>query len=825
MNTPPAHILTSPDQATQTRVVYRFSLLILVIVGLATPYAYWVASQTNEWQQYIRATIVAAMAIGGGIALWLTRRQRPDQALWVILLILYAGGLLSVLLQSGRGLVSAISLMSTATFLSTQLSNRNQTQRAIILAVITAVSMTLLEYFWPLPRSEASTTIVARAVSAIFILLFGLMVYRQFNQYLLQTKLIVAFLLVSTIPLTIISSITSYISRQSLLNARNEALLAGATQTANSIDTFINNTLNNVASEATFSIFANYLALPSNARTASPEEALARRLLQQLSYRDSIYISSYALLNMNGIHLLDTYAQGEGSSSFSRDFYRIPLTTERPYVSPIELAPEQRNSRVIYFSAPIRGTEGQLLGFLRVRYQAAIIERIINQNVGLLGEGSAPILIDDYQIRLADGITPDLASRSLVPLDPEQVAILQAAYRLPVRNPETLATNLPDLSQGVMQADKTPFFAAKAHPDANSLDSVAVAALHTQPWQIIFTQPQEAFLQPIQAQTRIAILVTLLVGLVVGVIAVWVSQRLTRPMTELTAVATRITQGDLTAQARVITQDEMGTLASAFNSMTIRLNNLIDSLEQRVTERTQALSLSTEVGRRLSTILDEQELVRQVVAQVRNAFNYYHAHIYLYDTTQENLLLVAGTGEAGQQMLANDHKIAKGQGLVGRAAITNTTLLVANVQQAENWLPNPLLPDTQAEVAVPIALGSEVLGVLDVQHHIVNGLQMSDAELLQLIANQVAIALRNARLYATTQQLAQREALINAINQQILSTTDISTALQVAIREVGRATGAERVQIRLQTNGRIPSPPAAPATPAAPTENEATNEA
>jgi putative methionine-R-sulfoxide reductase with GAF domain len=183
-------------------------------------------------------------------------------------------------------------------------------------------------------------------------------------------------------------------------------------------------------------------------------------------------------------------------------------------------------------------------------------------------------------------------------------------------------------------------------------------------------------------------------------------------------------------------------------------------------------------------------LSAEVVELVNSSFNFYHTQTYFIHPTENELVLEAATGEAGKAMLEKGHRIPMGRGLVGRAAETNTPVLVSDVSADREWLPNPLLPETKSELAIPISAGEIVIGVLDVQQNIPQGLTEEHKDVLQTVANQIMIAAQNARLLMEAQRHADREALITTINQKIQNTTTVENALQVAVREVGLALGA-----------------------------------
>jgi GAF domain-containing protein len=276
-------------------------------------------------------------------------------------------------------------------------------------------------------------------------------------------------------------------------------------------------------------------------------------------------------------------------------------------------------------------------------------------------------------------------------------------------------------------------------------------------------------LAPFVPARNSSILIALITALVAVTIGFYATTRVTKPIVWLTEVATKIAGGDLNQRARIYQRNEVGLLASVFNQMTAQLQELIDSLEERVADRTRRLEIVANLSEQLIGILEVDQLLEELVGQVKKQFGYYHAHVYLVDENRQNLIMRAGSGEAGRQMKAQGYHIAMNvSSLVVSAVQTGEIARVDNVRESKDWLPNPLLPNTYSEMAVPIILEGEVVGVLDVQEDKIAGLDESDASLLRSLANQVAVTIRNARLFAEVQialaeaQVAQERYLARA---------------------------------------------------------------
>jgi GAF domain-containing protein/HAMP domain-containing protein len=281
-------------------------------------------------------------------------------------------------------------------------------------------------------------------------------------------------------------------------------------------------------------------------------------------------------------------------------------------------------------------------------------------------------------------------------------------------------------------------------------------------------------------------------------VSVFMSNWLVRPVKELTK-SLQALAGENFKPVSLDRGDEIGELVETYNAVAEQVRGSMASLETRVADRTKMLETSIEVSRRLSTILQLHPLVQEVVDQLQKSFGYYHAHIYLFDEAKENLVIQGGTGEIGREMLANGHKIPAGKGLVGRAAAKNEVVLVSDTSQDPGWLPNPLLPNTRSELAVPISLGARVLGVLDVQQDMVGGITPEDAQLVQSVASQLAIAVQNAQAYIQAHQQAEVQSAASAIGQRIQQAATVDEVLQVAISELGHALDARRSSVEIRS--------------------------
>jgi GAF domain-containing protein/HAMP domain-containing protein len=251
------------------------------------------------------------------------------------------------------------------------------------------------------------------------------------------------------------------------------------------------------------------------------------------------------------------------------------------------------------------------------------------------------------------------------------------------------------------------------------------------------------------------------------------SNLLIGPLSELTRSAQKIAAGEF-VEVRTKARGELGTLANAFNTMSIAIQDLVQSLEQRVAERTadlesarlqsekraERLEVISQISRTISQESNIENLLPFITQLVSERFNFYHVGIFLLDEEKEYAVLRAANSEGGKRMLARGHRLAVGRtGIVGYVAQAGEPRIALDVGADAVFFNNPDLPHTRSEMALPLRVGDQIIGVLDVQSVEPGAFTEEDTYTFSILADQIAIAIDNARLLEQTQK-ALREAQI-----------------------------------------------------------------
>lgn len=263
-----------------------------------------------------------------------------------------------------------------------------------------------------------------------------------------------------------------------------------------------------------------------------------------------------------------------------------------------------------------------------------------------------------------------------------------------------------------------------------------------------------------ESQQRFSfIIVGVIVAVVVALIlAVVVERSISRPVADLRAGAEAFAVGNLQVAIPVGGEDELSLLAQTFNRMSVELSRSYAELEQRVDDRTQDLErrsgylqAAAEVSRAATAILDVDMLVTQSVEIIRERFGLYYVGLFLVEEGSEWAVLRAGTGEAGRVMLARGHRIKIGEGMIGWSIANAQSRIALEAESDAVRKVTVELPDTRSEAAIPLRSRGRVLGALTVQNDKAGTFDESAVAVLQVMADQLAVAIDNARLFAESQ--------------------------------------------------------------------------
>jgi len=456
------------------------------------------------------------------------------------------------------------------------------------------------------------------------------------------------------------------------------------------------------------------------------------------------------LIDLEGQVALSTVVDEEGEDLSHQPFFHEGLANpcvQIPFPSNT-LSPDtsqQGYSELVIVAMPVLGQQGRPLGVIAARARVQPLKDILNEHTGLGNTGKAYLVDADHAV---------LAGSSLPPAAPDG------------------DSTAPPVSIDALGVEET----LDSQTSASGLyrDYRGVRVLGTYrwlpKWGVLLATEQD--LSEGLYAVRGIIAVNLAIGVATVILAVvsalFVARSIADPLTGLAETATDIAAGNIDRRASTGRDDEIGTLARAFNSMTAQLQDLISNLEERVAERTRALrranetleqraiqlETSAQVSRELTSILDIDDLLTQVVELIRDAFHYYHVHIFLLTQDDDHLDLRASTSPT-----VPEHRCISihSSSINGKAFRNGEAILVNNVKNDVSYLADQYLPDIESELVAPLRLGNRVIGSLDVQSAEVNAFTEQDLLVIQSLGDQIAVAIENARLYDRSQELAVLE--------------------------------------------------------------------
>ena len=270
-----------------------------------------------------------------------------------------------------------------------------------------------------------------------------------------------------------------------------------------------------------------------------------------------------------------------------------------------------------------------------------------------------------------------------------------------------------------------------------------------------------------QKQATVLGLMILALGLFLGRM---ITQSISLPIKEIISTLERVQMGDLSTRAKILASDETSHLTLQLNQLLSQLMAAQANLEKQVEERTADLNRKTaqlqaaaRVSRDVSVARDVNTLLWRTVDLVSDHFGFYHTGIYFLDASGEYAVLQAASSEGGKKMIARGYRLEIGQrGAIGIAAYENRPHIVMDAGQDAPFEENPDLPMTRSQIVFPLAPRGKVIGMLDIQSTQQSGFSSDDIELLQSLADQVALAIQNAQLMEESHSaLEQLEAALS----------------------------------------------------------------
>ncbi len=719
------------DDQNRARLTERIAL-IGAILGLFSIGLYVLLYlQTGPWQILADAGFVALAILCLVPTRWLARRGRLDSAgYWIVLAVIlaYGGG---TLVWAGTAIYNTAGGLLLILLAGSAIRPRKR-GRWLLVAVLYLAFIALVEQFEPLPRYHIGQSPVLRlhvpAVTIALVLLTLWQVARAFQVGTIRTRLLISFVTMVLAPTLLIGAgafAAAFVIGQQRVEAQLESVAVLK-------EAEINTWVENLQFDLLLALTGDEVTQRTIMLLQEPDpsvypigySAVQNRFQQVL--REPGRFEELFLMDLQGKVLLSTDVAQEGKIRYDQTYFGQGL--QGTYVQP-PFYSLSLGKTVVVAVQPVVNAQGQVVGVLGGRANLDRLDRIMGERAGL-GTSGETYLVGANHVLLT---TNRLGEKEIY-----------------VR---TLGANEAIEGQDSGSESYNNYRDVVVFGSYRWLPELQVALLAEQ-------ERAEAFQAVYQLLGILGASVFVLAALAAAA-SVIVTRSIAKPLANLAETATQIADGDLARRATVEREDEVGTLARAFNSMTAQLRDLIGSLEERVADRTRALEqrsrylqASADVGHAASSILETDRLIQQIVELIRENFDLYYVGLFQVAEEADNwAVLQAGTGAAGQAMLARGHRLrVGGDSMIGWSIANDQARIALEAGEDAVRLATPELPHTRSEAALPLHARGQVIGALTVQHTEPGAFDQDTIVVLQTMADQVAVALDNARLFAERQE-------------------------------------------------------------------------
>jgi len=653
---------------------------------------------------------------------------------------------IAVLLLQGIALVAILYVALLSSILISWVLPPASRRREILATVAVIVLCMGIEYWNPRFRIATGLGDFAATATVLVVVVILALLIRQFPNLSLRAKVIMALVGITVLTVGILAL---YLLNQIYQNAYNTTASQITTENQEhilSVQTFLTEHSQDVVILSHLPDLNHLIVAEQTGADPSVigyDTSAVKQDLQAFFDAHPVY-DNVRFINANGqevVKVTTNYISSALQNKATRPFFSVPakLPSGSLYLSPLEL--EQDLGQIIVPRRPV-------IRFATPVYYNNKLAGVVVANI--LAENFLNIFNDpSHHVMLVDQNGYYLYDNQLYDVNRTVNKLFGGPNDL--NTGDAITKDMPSYASTLLSGKSSSFT-----DQGNIYFYAPITILNgkTPSWFLLYEVPQTEIYAAANRALTVSLLILAAILLAAIALAIYLGNSLTAPLISLTQTAQEAAQGNLSVRSNITSNDEIGVLASTFNLMTGQLSEQIKTLDQRVLDRTQELERqalrvrsAAEVARDIASAPNLDELLVRSSRLIVERFKFYHAGIFLLDDKKEYAILRASPTEAGKQLIANSHRLRVGeQGIVGRVAASGQARIALDTGADAVYFNNPYLPTTRSEMALPLKTSNEILGVLDIQSDQPQAFVQEDIEILQVMADQLAIAIGRIKL-------------------------------------------------------------------------------